>query len=100
MASDDLTAAAERALIEQACNHAVMKTTHRGDWIADEQAVARAAIEFYRRNAAPAPTVGREALVEMIGDLSNHNPFPEAEDIADGLLSSYHVTAKQGDDRG
>jgi hypothetical protein len=29
-----------------------------------------------------------EALVELIAELSNRNPFPEAEDIADGLVEA------------
>lgn len=28
----------------------------------------------------------RDELIQWVGDISNRNPFPEAEDIVDGLL--------------
>lgn len=37
----------------------------------------------------------RRALVELIAELSNRNPFPEAEDIADGLVGSGWIAAPE-----
>jgi hypothetical protein len=96
MASDELTAAAERAdelwpgPIAWAVNARLNYSLN--DHRRHELAAAVLALP------APVPA-DRETLTKVIGDLSNHNPFPEAEDIADGLLDAYHVTAKQGDDR-